>query len=128
MIDLFDLLIKHHTQGGTQPCIFKVDKPGVQVNRLFCLPNLSANSLQPITVHIIGDFYSFLSALTSNNAFIIKLAEMWLGGTPDVAVEILKIRLLFFFFFEHNCTPSGKKTLTGVQVITASQAQSIGCR
>ena len=95
MTDLFDLLIKHHTQGGTQPCIFKVDKPGVQVNRLFCLPNLSANSHCPYN----WDFYSFLSALTSNNAFIIKLAEMCLGGTPDVAVEILKIRLLFFSFF-----------------------------
>ena len=33
-----------------------------------------------------------------------------------------------FFFFEHNCTPSGKKMVTGVQVITASQVQSIGCR
>ena len=31
-------------------------------------------------------------------------------------------------FLEHNCTPSGKKAVTGVQVITASQAQSIGCR
>ena len=30
----------------------------------------------------------------------------------------------FFFFFEHNRTPSGKKAVTGVQVITASQAQS----
>ena len=27
-----------------------------------------------------------------------------------------------------NRTPSGKKSVTGVQVITASQAQSIGCR
>ena len=39
----------------------------------------------------------------------------------------------FFFFFSHfferNRTPSGKKTVTGVQVITtASQVQSIGCR
>ena len=24
----------------------------------------------------------------------------------------------FFFFFEHNRTPSGKKAVTGVQVIT----------
>ena len=33
-----------------------------------------------------------------------------------------------YIFTEHNRTPSGKKTVTGVQVITASQAQSIGCR
>ena len=31
-------------------------------------------------------------------------------------------------FFEHNHTPSGKKMVTRVQVITASQVQSIGCR
>ena len=39
---------------------------------------------------------------------------------------------LFFYLicslFKHNHTPSGKKTVTGVQVITASQAQSIRCR
>ena len=36
--------------------------------------------------------------------------------------------VLFCFFEHHNHTPSGKKSVTGVQVITASQAQSIGCR
>ena len=34
----------------------------------------------------------------------------------------------FKFFYEHNRTPNGKKPVTGVQVITASQAQSIRCR
>ena len=34
---------------------------------------------------------------------------------------------LFFCSFEPNCTTSGKKTVTGVQVVTASQVQSIGC-
>ena len=33
-----------------------------------------------------------------------------------------------FYFFEHNHTPSGKKTVIGVQVTTASQVQSIGCK
>ena len=37
-------------------------------------------------------------------------------------------RYVFFFFFEHNRTPNRKKMVTGVQVITASQAQNIGCR
>jgi len=35
---------------------------------------------------------------------------------------------LIHICFEHNHTPSGKKMVTGVQVITASQVQSIGCR
>ena len=34
----------------------------------------------------------------------------------------------FFFFFEHNPTQSGKKMVTGVQVITTSQVKSIGYR
>ena len=34
----------------------------------------------------------------------------------------------FYYIFEHNRTPSGKKTVTGVQVISASQVQSISCR
>ena len=34
----------------------------------------------------------------------------------------------FFFFFERHHTPSGKKLVTGVQVVTASQVQSIKCR
>ena len=33
-----------------------------------------------------------------------------------------------FFFFEHNRTLSGKEMMTGVQVVTTSQVQSIGCR
>ena len=34
----------------------------------------------------IGDFPHFLSALASNNAFIIKLVKMWPGGTLHVVV------------------------------------------
>ena len=45
----------------------------------------------------LEDLLSFLSALTSNNAFTIK---MWPGGTPHVVVRTLKrIGLLFPFFF-----------------------------
>ena len=33
-----------------------------------------------------------------------------------------------FFLASYNRTPSGKKMVTGVQVISASQVQSIGCR
>ena len=44
--------------------------------------------------------FSFLSALASNNVFIIKLVKMWLGGTPDMVVGTLKISsdLLLSFF------------------------------
>ena len=35
----------------------------------------------------------FLSALASNNQFIIKLVKMWSGGTPHVVVGTLKISL-----------------------------------
>ena len=40
-----------------------------------------------------GDFRHFLSALPSNNQFIIKLVKMWPGGTPHVVVGTLKISL-----------------------------------
>ena len=39
-------------------------------------------SLEPFTVCKIGDFPHFLSALASNNQFIIKLVKMWPGGIP----------------------------------------------
>ena len=50
-------------------------------------------SLEPFTVHKIGDFPHFLSALASNNRFIIKLVKMWPGGTLHVVVGTLKISL-----------------------------------
>ena len=48
-------------------------------------------NLQSFTVRILGDFSSFLSALTANNAFVIKLVKMWLCGAPHVVVGTLKI-------------------------------------
>ena len=50
-------------------------------------------SLHLFTVRKIGDFPHFLSALTSNNQFIIKLVKMWPGGTLHVVVGTLKISL-----------------------------------
>ena len=50
-------------------------------------------SLKPFTVRKIGDFPRFLSALPSNNQFIIKLVKMWPGGTLHVVVGTLKISL-----------------------------------
>ena len=87
-----------------EPCIFKVDKPGIQADRLLCLLKLlrtvSFRSLHPFIVHEIGNFLYFLLALASNNAFIIKFVKMWPGRTPHMVVRTLKInlsRLLFFF-------------------------------
>ena len=45
------------------------------------------------TVHCLWDFPHFLSALASNNQFIIKLVKMSSGRTPHVVVGTLKIRL-----------------------------------
>ena len=81
-------------KGGTLPCIFKVNKPGIQADKTFGLGKaVRFGSLEPFTVRKIGDFPHFLSALASNNAFIIKLVKMWPGGTLHVVVRTLKISL-----------------------------------
>ena len=49
-----------------------------------------SNCSQPVK---IGDFPHFLSALASNNQFIIKLVKMWPGGILHVVVGTLKISL-----------------------------------
>ena len=41
---------------------------------------------------------------------------------------VVVVVVVVVVFSEHNRTPSGKKTVTGVQVITASQVQNIECR
>ena len=58
--------------------------------RLLNLLENSFGNLQSFTVRILGDFPSFLSALASNNAFIIKLVKMWPGGAPHVVVRTLR--------------------------------------
>ena len=102
-------------------------------DKLLCLFTLFAKSQfwESLTIHsvaILVDFPSFLWALASNDAFIIKLFKMWLGGIPGVVFGTLQISLGCLFFSEHNCTPSGKKMVTGLQVVTASQVQIIECR
>ena len=83
---------------STQPCILKVIKPEIQFDRY-----LLANSqvLESSTVHF-PCFLSFLLAVASNNAFIINLAKMWLGGTPDVVVGTLKVTTSFFHFYKEG--------------------------
>ena len=57
-------------------------------------------NLQSFTVRKLGDFPSFLSALASNNAFIIELVKMWLGEARHVVVRTLKISLDQHFFYK----------------------------
>ena len=56
----------------------------------------SFGNLQPLTVHILVDFPSFLWALPSNNAFIT--VKIWLGGAPHVMVGSLKVSLDRHFY------------------------------
>ena len=74
------------------PCIFKVNKPGIQADRILCLCKSLAHSpfWESQTVHC-PDFVRFLLALAFNNQFLIKLVKMWPGGTLHVVVGTLKI-------------------------------------
>ena len=60
---------------------------------LICKQIVSFGGHESFTVRILGVFPHFLSALPSNNQFIIKLVKMWPGGTPHVVVGTLKISL-----------------------------------
>ena len=53
------------------------------------------------------------------------------GQLPQCQCSLCGRPLLSFsfsFFFEHNHTLSGKKTVTEIQVVTTFQVQIIGCR
>ena len=69
--------------------------------------------------------YKFLQA-----TYISKLILVY--GLSDIFTPIALVQGFGFifriFFFKHNHTPSGKKTVTGMQVVTTSQVQIIGCR
>ena len=60
-------------------------------------------SLQPFTVRNIGDFPHFLSALASNDQFIVKLAKMWPGETFHVVVGTLKVSRLKVTGYSLGC-------------------------
>ena len=60
---------------------------------LICKQIITFGGHESFTVRILGDFPHILSALPSNNQFIIKLVKMWPGGTPHVVVGTLKISL-----------------------------------
>lgn len=53
---------------------FKVDRPGIQaVAFINCVHIVNLGGVQHFIVCVIGEFPSFLLALASNNAFIIKM-------------------------------------------------------
>ena len=121
-----------------------------------CLRHCSTNSKLRIIVkaqpapqapgncHQLGFAYSRETWVYPTNTLSATVAFLLLPDTnllPQAGIthysQLLtrkhstKLLLVFFFcvfFFEHNRDPWGKKTVTGVQVITASQAQSIRCR
>ena len=60
----------------------------------FVFVTFSTQSVLGVFIRSLSvDFPHFLSALTSNNQFIIKLVKMWPGGTPHVVVGTLKMSL-----------------------------------
>ena len=62
---------KYSTLGGKEPWLFKVNKPGIQADKILRLSKLLVQSpfsaFSTITVRKIGEFPHFLSALASNN-------------------------------------------------------------
>ena len=79
------------------PVFLRLTNLEIHAGRLFafliCLQIVSFGGHQSFTVRILEDFPHFLSALPSNNQFIIKLVKMWPGGAPHVVVGTLKISL-----------------------------------
>ena len=61
---------------------------------------------------------------------LIKVPLQWASlELQNLYISSSPMRFFFYFSFsEHNHTPSGKKTMTGVQKVTAFQVQSSGCR
>ena len=57
---------------------------------------LQIGSVQNFSVHIIGEFSSFLSLVASNNAFLIKFVDKLPGGTLNVVVGTLSYTKLVF--------------------------------
>ena len=74
---------------GTQPAT-QAHSHKVSMKIVF---SLNVTSGVNIKLCKIGDFPRFLSALASNNLFIIKLVKMWPGGTLHVVVGTLKMSL-----------------------------------
>ena len=80
------------------PWVFKVNEPGIQADKTLGLgKNFSKQSVLGVLNRSqsvkLGVLPHFLSALATNNAFIIKLVKMWPGGTLHVVVGTLKISL-----------------------------------
>ena len=56
-----------------------------------------------------------------NGHHMEKLEDIWSNSHLQGVNKITL--LLLFIFFEHDHTPSGKKMVTGVQMVTASSAE-----
>ena len=60
---------------------------------VFAFLNFSRQPVLGVIIHSLSKNWGFLSAFASNNQFIIKLFNMWPGGTPHVVVRTSKISL-----------------------------------
>ena len=92
----------------------------------------------PKSLHITHSCLPGLSSYTSLPGLpqlLLPRRGPWNEARPGVVLFVVVsittclfslFSSFFFFWFEHNCTPSGKKLVTGV--VTASQVQSIECR
>ena len=70
--------------------------------------------VSPILCEILARFVRLL-----NWCLILACWKNW----SDTSITIL-----ILYLFPHNHIPSGKKMVTGLQLVTASQVQFIGCR
>ena len=80
-------------------------------------------SLLSVLSSSLSSQFSLLSVLSSS------LSSQFSCSVCSLSSPVLSIhRSLILFGFLYPFTPSGKKKVTGVQVVTASQVQSIECR
>ena len=107
-----------------------------------CWPRVPASTFSTVVVRTLCDFFRHRhgavrwTCLVCTQQFVVAtkcLLTLWVqaeynlqrcASTQSVYRPVLAYNF-FIFIFEHNCTPSGKKSVTGVQVVTASQVQSI---
>ena len=78
-----------------------------------------------------GTCITFVRYTLDGTVSMVKCSSGQMVRDYSVTVRVrarVKEWVSFFFFFEHNNTPSGKKTVTGMQVVTTSQVQIIRCR
>ena len=105
---------------------------GTEIFMLEHSHELDTGSLLCVMIPIFQDgFLTFQHTQKHIQAHSGKLhTHKWRTITFNEVENLFSVFFFFFFFppFLSITAQSGKKTVTGVQVVTASQVQSIGCR